>query len=187
MELNIESVIAETNESMQHACEFLAKEFTKIRIGRANPQLLDGVKVDYYGSIVPLSQIASVTTPDPRTIFIKPWEKKMLHAIEKAIVASKIDIVPQNNGEIITINIPQLTEERRIVVVKQAKTDAEKCKVSVRNARKHSKEILKKLQKDGTPEDAIKKAEDQLQKTTDSFIEKIDSMLAAKEKDIMTI
>lgn len=187
MEPKVQDIITETNEHMENSCDFLSKEFAKIRTGRANIQILDGIKVDYYGQFVPLSQVASITTPDPKTIFIKPWEKKVLIEIEKSIVNSKIDITPQNNGEIITITIPAITQERRILIAKQAKNDAEKCKISVRNVRKNSKELLKKLEKDGVPEDAIKKAEDHLQKITDSFISKIDELLATKEKEIMTV
>lgn len=187
MEPNIQAIISETSKHMEDSCEFLSKEFAKIRTGRANSQILDGIKVEYYEQFVPIAQIASITTPDPKTIFIKPWEKKMVSAIEKAITNSKIDIIPQNNGEIITISIPTITQERRLTIAKQAKADAEKCKISIRNVRKNSKESFKKLEKEGTPEDAIKKAEDHLQKITDSFIVKIDELLAIKEKDIMTV
>lgn len=187
MEPNIQAIINETNKHMEDSCEFLLKEFARLRSGRANPQILDGIKVDHYGQIIPISQVATITTPDARTIFIKPWDRKMIAKIEEAIIHNKSDITPQNNGEIITINIPHITEERRLAIVKEAKADAEKCKISVRNVRKNSKEALKKVEKDGASEDSIKKAEDHLQKITDSFIVKIDELLAVKEKDIMTV
>lgn len=187
METSIELVVSETSAAMQESCDFLAKEFAKIKAGRATPQVLEGIRVEYYGNLSPLNEVASVTSPDPRTIVIKPWEKKMLNEIEKAIRQSHQDMNPQNNGEVIMIHIPPISEERRMGIVKQAKADAEKCKVSVRNVRKHSKELLKKLEKDGVPEDNTKKAEERLQKLTDSFIEKVDDMLAKKEKEIMTV
>lgn len=187
METKIELLVSETSVAMQNSCDFLAKEFSKLKTGRATPQMLDGIKVEYYGNLAQLNEVASVTSPDPRSIIIKPWEKKMLSEIERMIRQSHQDMNPQNNGEFITIHIPPISEERRMGIVKQARADAEKCKISVRNVRKHSKEVLKKLEKDGVPEDAIKRAEDKLQQLTDSFIERVEEVLAKKEKEIMTI
>ena len=151
------------------------------------PSMLDGISLDYYGTMTPLNQVASVTTPDARTINVKPWEKKMIPEIEKAIINSNLGFNPQNDGELIRINIPPLTEERRISLVKQAKAETENGKISIRNARKEIMDALKKLLKDGAPEDAIKGAEEEVQKITDVHSTKVEELLVAKEKDIMTI
>ena len=149
--------------------------------------MLDGIRVAYYGNLTPIQQVASVSTPDARTLMIKPWDKKLIAEIEKAILGSRLDITPQNDGEVVRLSIPPLTEERRKVLVKQVKSEAEKGRVLVRNVRKDAKEALKKLQKAGTAEDAIKQAEEQLQKLTDEQIKHIDTLLAQKEQEVMEV
>ncbi len=165
----------------------LEKELLHIRAGKSNPAMVDTVTVEYYGSMVPLSQVANISTPDPKSIAIQPWEKKMIPIIEKAIMAANLGFNPDNNGEIIRINIPPLTEERRKNLVKQANKEGENAKVSIRTTRKESNETLKRLQKTGLPEDMEKFTEEKVQKFTDDFVKKIDTLVAAKEKDIMTI
>jgi ribosome recycling factor len=151
------------------------------------PNLLDGVFVMYYGSPTPLSQVSSVTTPDARTLAIKPFERNLISEIEKAIINSDLGLAPQNNGEIIILTIPALTEERRINLVKNAKSECETGKISIRSVRKDTNESLRKLQKEGASEDAVKRAEEQVQKFTDSYSAKIDELLAKKEVDIMKV
>jgi len=165
----------------------LSQELTKIRAGKAMPNMLDALNVDYYGNSTPVHQVASITTPDARTLIIKPWEKAMIGEIEKAIINSDLGLNPQNDGEIVRINIPALTEERRIILVKQAKAAAENGKVSIRNIRKDTNEQLKKLLKEGASEDLIKDAEAKVQKYTDEHVKKIDGVFEVKEKDIMTL
>ena len=165
----------------------LEKEFLNIRAGKATPQMLGSVFVDYYGSQTPLSQVANVSIPDARTITIQPYEKSMLQTIEKAIMIANLGFNPMNNGENIIISVPPLTEERRRDLVKQAKGEAEDAKISIRNARKDANTDIKKLEKDGTSEDLCKKAEDDIQKLTDSFIRKVDEHLATKEAEIMKV
>jgi ribosome recycling factor len=174
-------------EMMNKAVVHCNSELSKIRAGKAAPAMLDSIMIDYYGASTPLSQVASVTTPDARTISIKPWEKKTIPAIEKAIINANLGFNPQNDGDLIRINVPPLTEERRISLVKQSKAESENGKISLRNVRKEVMDALKKLQKDGAPEDAIKVAEDQVQKTTDRYSKKIEELFETKEKDIMTI
>ncbi|MFT7029793.1 MAG: ribosome recycling factor [Marinoscillum sp.] len=174
-------------EMMNKAVAHCNSELSKIRAGKAAPAMLDSIMVIYYGAATPLGQVASVTTPDARTISIKPWEKKTIPDIEKAIINANLGFNPQNDGDLIRINVPPLTEERRISLVKQSKAEAENGKISLRNVRKEVMDALKKLQKDGAPEDAIKVAEDQVQKTTDRYSKKIDELFEAKERDIMTI
>lgn len=183
----IDFYLEQATEMMDKAVQHTHSELTKIRAGKAMPSMVEGVSLEYYGAMTPLSQVASVTTPDARTISIKPWEKKMIPEIEKAIINSNLGFNPQNDGELIRINIPPLTEERRISLVKQAKGEIENGKISIRNARKEIMDSLKKLLKDGAPEDAIKGAEDEVQKITDTHTAKVDELLVAKEKDIMTI
>ncbi|MEQ8470938.1 MAG: ribosome recycling factor [Marinoscillum sp.] len=184
---DIDFYLEHAEELMDKAVQHAYTELTKIRAGKAMPSMLDGVDVDYYGTMTPISQVASITTPDARTISIKPWEKKTIPDIEKAIINSNLGLNPQNDGELIRINIPPLTEERRIGLVKQAKTETENGKISIRNARKEVMDGLKKLLKDGAPEDAIKGAEEEVQAITDKHTKKIDDLLVVKEKDIMTI
>lgn len=181
----IEIYLDTAKEMMEGAVTHTQTEFAKIRAGKAMPAMLDSVSVDYYGAMTPLNQVASVSTPDARTLSIKPWEKTMLQEIERAIVNSGLGFNPQNDGEQIRINIPALTEERRIQLMKQVKAEAEAGKVSIRNARKETNDSLKKL--DGVSEDLIKSSEDEVQKLTDSYTEKIDALVVIKEKDIMTI
>jgi ribosome recycling factor len=172
---------------MEMAAMFLEDELNRIRAGRANVAILDGVRVDSYGSKVPLNQVANVSVPDPRTIAIKPWDRKEIRNIEKAIMDSDVGITPENNGEVIRLNIPIPTEERRRDLTKQCAKIAEKAKVEVRNVRGDIKDKLKKAIKDGLSEDNEKDAELELQKIHDKYIKKIDDLLAAKNKEIMTV
>lgn len=172
---------------MEKAINHLESELAKIRAGKASAQMLDGIFVDYYGANTPLINVASINTPDARTIAIQPWEKPMLPLIEKAIFASNIGLTPQNDGQIIRLNIPPLTEERRKDLVKQAKGEAENAKVSIRNIRRDANEAIKKLVKDGLAEDLAKDAENNIQGLTNLYIEKTDKHLEMKEKEIMTV
>lgn len=183
----IELFLDEAKELMQKAVDHTASELVKIRAGKAMPNLLDGIMVQYYGSPTPLNQVSSVNTPDARTLAIKPFERNLISEIEKAIINSDLGLAPQNNGEIIILTIPALTEERRINLVKHAKQECETGKISIRSVRKDTNESLRKLQKEGAPEDAVKRAEDQVQKLTDQFSAKIDELLAKKEADIMKV
>jgi ribosome recycling factor len=172
---------------MQKALLHLEDELLRVRAGKATPNILDGITVDYYGSLTPLNQVSNISTPDAKTIAIQPWEKTMIEAIEKAILAANIGLTPVNNGEIIRINIPALTEERRIALVKQIKGMGENTKVSIRNTRREANEAFKQMKKDGLSEDQEKDAEAQVQDHTNKFTEKVDKLIDAKENDIMTI
>lgn len=183
----IEFLLDAAKESMDAAIEHLIKELAKIRAGRAHASMLSGVYIDYYGSQTPLSQVSNINTPDARTISIQPWEKSLLGDIEKAIMVANLGLNPQNNGELIMINIPPLTEERRMNLVKQTKSEGEHAKVSIRNARKEANDEIKKLQKDTISDDLAKDAEENVQKLTDKYSAKVDDLLAQKEKDIMTV
>ncbi len=183
----IEIYLETAKEMMDKAIVRCKTELSKIRAGKAMPSMLDGLMVDYYGAATPLNQVASLTTPDARTIFIKPWEKSTIQEIEKAIINSNLGFNPQNDGESIIINVPQLTEERRVQLVKQSKGVTEDAKVSVRNARKEANDELRKLQKEGASEDAIKSAEGDVQTLTDNYVKQLDDLLELKEKDIMTV
>jgi ribosome recycling factor len=183
----INMILDMAKESMSSSIEHLSDELTKIRAGKASPSMLDSVSVDYYGTKTPLSQVANVNTLDARTLTIQPWEKPMIEEIEKAIINSNLGLNPQNNGESIMINVPQLTEERRRGLVKQAKAAGEHDKVSIRNARKDANDEVKKLNNDGLPEDIGKAAETSIQSVTDEYTKKIDDLVSAKEKDIMTV
>ena len=174
-------------ESMDNSIDHLKKELIKIRTGKASPAMLNGIRVPYYGNLTPLNQVANVSTSDARTISIQPWEKTMLGPIEKAIFEANLDLTPQNDGELIRINIPPLTEERRKSLVKQAKALGEEAKVSVRNARHKAMDQIKKAVKEGYPEDAGKRKENQVQELTDKFTKRIDELIEAKEIDIMTV
>ena len=178
---------ADAEELMQSAILFLDDALAHIRAGKASARILEPVRVDYYGSMSPLANVATVTTPDARTIQIQPWEKKMLGEIERAIINSNIGLAPNNNGECIRLILPPLTEERRQQLAKQCKGEAENAKVSVRNARRDAFETLKKQIKEGLPEDAEKDAEEKVQKLHDKYIRQIDDLYAKKEKDIMTV
>ncbi len=174
-------------EKMELAVAYLEETLARIRAGKANPKILDGIRVDYYGSQAPISNVANVAVPDARTITITPWEKSMFRVIEKAIIDSDLGIMPENNGEIIRISIPPLTEERRKALVKQSKNEAEQAKISVRNARREAIDGLKKAVKEGMSEDVEKDAEDKLQKSHDRYMKKIDEVFALKEKEILTV
>ena len=183
----IDLILDDTKERMDKSIEFLISELKKIRAGKAMPSMLDGVMVEYYGTPTPILQVASITTPDSRTIFVKPWEKTIIQDIEKAITDNDLGLNPQNDGENIIINIPALTEERRLVLVKQIKGEGEKGKISIRSVRKESNELMKKLSNEGLSEDAIKDGESEIQKITDSKISRIDEIIKSKETEITTI
>lgn len=185
--MSVDVVIKSTRDMMDKAISHLETELVKIRTGKASPSMLDSVMVDYYGAMTPLNQIANVNTPDARTIVVQPWEKNKLGDIERAIINSNLGLNPQNDGEMIRINVPPLTEERRKEMVKLAKGEAENCKVSIRNARKNANESIKKLQKDGLAEDMAKDAETKIQNLTKDFELKVDDHLTKKEKEIMTV
>lgn len=187
MNEEIELIIEETGDRMNKALEHLEHELARLRAGRSNPALLDGIAVDYYGVHSPLNQVSNINTPDAKTILIQPWEKNMLGTIEKAIMAANIGLTPVNNGEVIRINIPPLTEERRHQLVKQVRNEGETAKISVRNARKWANDELKRLLKEGLPEDLEKDSIDKVQEMTNSYNGKIDKVMAMKEKDVMTV
>ncbi|WP_340111459.1 ribosome recycling factor [Maribellus mangrovi] len=187
MQEEVDLVLDVCKEKMGAAVEHLDKELAHIRAGKASPAMLDGVLVEYYGSQTPLNQVSNVSTPDARTIAVQPWEKSLIPEIEKAIINANLGLNPDNNGEIIRINVPVLTEERRKSLVKQVHNEGEQAKISIRGARKEANDELKKLQKDGLSEDMEKDAEDQVQKLTDDFGKKVDTLVDAKEKDILTI
>ena len=177
----------EAEENMEHAIEHLRKEFQKIRAGKASPSMLRGVRVDYYGVQTPIEQTANINTPDARQIIVQPFDKSTIHEIEKAIMNANLGFNPQNEGELIRINVPPLTEERRLDLVKQAKTVAEDTKVGVRNSRRHANDEVKRMEKDGLPEDDAKHLMDEIQKLTDKYTAKIDELLELKDKDILTV
>ena len=184
---DVNTYIKPAEEKMEMAVEYLDETLAHIRAGKANPKILDGVKVDYYGSAAPVSNVANISVPDARTIVITPWEKSMFKEIEKAIINSEIGITPENNGEVIRLSIPPLTEERRKALVKQSKGEAEQAKISVRNARRDAVEAFKKAQKEGMPEDESKDGETQSQKLLEKFSKTLDEALSKKEKEIMTV
>jgi ribosome recycling factor len=183
----IKKQIGDAKALMDKDIDHCDNELNKIRAGKASPSMLDDVMVDYYGSATPLSQIGSVNTPDARTIVIQPWEKSLLSAIEKAIMEANLGVNPQNDGVIIRINVPPLTEERRRDLVKKAKAEAETGKIAIRNIRKDANEKIRKLKAEGVSEDEMKAGEAEVQKLTDAYIVKVDQLSEAKEKDIMTV
>jgi ribosome recycling factor len=183
----IQIYLEEAKESMEKFVVHLSGELSKIRAGKAMSNMLDGLMIDYYGTPTPIQQVAAVTTPDGRTLAVKPWEKQVIKDIERAIINSNLGFNPQNDGETIRINLPMLTEERRLVLCKQARAEGESGKVRIRNIRKEINEDLKKLVKEGASEDAVKDAEAKVQKLTDAYIVKIDETVAKKEVDIMTV
>ncbi|HBE43816.1 MAG TPA: ribosome recycling factor [Bacteroidales bacterium] len=187
MNEDVELITEETRDRMQKAVDHLEHELARLRAGRATPVLLDGITVVYYGVNSPLNQVSNINTPDPKTILIQPWEKTMLQTIEKAIMAANIGLTPVNNGEVIRINIPPLTEERRHQLVKQVRNEGETAKISIRNARKWANDELKELLKDGLPEDTEKSAAETVQEMTTDFNAKVDKIVAQKEKDVMTV
>ena len=185
---DIKQYVKAAEEKMTFAIEYLDEQLSHIRAGKANQKILDCVRVMYYGAPVPLTNVATVTVPDARTIMITPWEKKIIKDIEKGIMDSEVGITPENNGEVIRLGIPPLTEERRRLLAKQSKQEAETAKISIRNARRDAIEQLKKsIKTDGTPEDVEKDAEAEVQKVHDKYIKKVDELYAAKEKEIMTV
>ncbi|MDD6506157.1 MAG: ribosome recycling factor [Prevotellaceae bacterium] len=185
--IDVKQVLGEAEERMEMAAMYLEEQLARVRAGRANVAILDGVRVNSYGSMVPLNQVATVSVPDARTITIRPWDKKAIREIEKGIMDSDVGITPENNGEIIRLNLPQPTGERRQELVKQCNKIGEKTKIEVRNARGDVKDKLKKAIKDGLSEDLEKDAEADLQKIHDKYIKKIDALLEEKQKEIMTV
>ena len=185
--IDVKTYLAPAEEKMELAVAFLDDSLSHIRAGKASSKLIDGIRVEYYGSLVPISNVANVSVPDARTIAITPWEKPMFKEIEKAIINSELGITPENNGEVIRLAIPPLTEDRRKALVKQSKAEAEQAKVSVRNARRDAIDGLKKAIKQGMPEDVAKDAEVSVQKLHDKYLKQIDDIFAAKEKEILTV
>lgn len=183
----IKDIMKAAESKMEGAIAHLDEALAHIRAGKANPRILDGIFVEYYGSSVPLANVANVNAPDAKTITITPWEKSMFPVIERALINSDLGIMPENNGEIIRLGIPPLTEDRRKSLAKQSKAEAETAKVSVRNARRDANDMVKKAQKDGLAEDMAKDAEASVQKVHDKYIKIVDEMYAAKEKEIMTV
>ncbi len=187
MNEEVQLVFEMAREKMEKAIEHLETELQRIRAGKANIHILDGVMVDYYGVMTPLNQVSNVSTPDAKTIAIQPWEKKMIDPIEKAIQQANVGITPINNGELIRLIIPTLTEERRSQLVKQVKNEGENARVSIRNARREANDEYKQMQKSGLSEDDVKRAEENIQEITNEFSEKVDKVIEEKEEDIMTI
>ena len=187
MNEDVELIFEMTRERMEKALEHLETELSRIRAGKANVHILDGIVVDYYGAMTPLNQVSNISTPDPKTIAIQPWEKNMIDKIERAIQQANIGITPMNNGEIIRLGIPPLTEERRVSLVKQVKNEGENARISIRNSRRDAMEEFKQMQKDGLPEDDAKRASENIEELTKEYSEKVDKIIGAKEEDIMTI
>ena len=185
--IEAKQILNEAEESMQAAVLFLDDALAHIRAGKSSPRILDAIRVDYYGTMSPLANVATITTPDARTISIQPWEKKIIGDIERAIINSNIGLAPSNNGATIRLILPPLTEERRQQLAKQCKAEAENAKVSIRNARRDAIELLKKQVKDGMPEDVEKDAEADAQKLHDKYVRQIDEVYAKKEKEILTV
>lgn len=177
----------EAEEHMLHAIEHLDKEFHKIRAGKASPSMLGGVKVDYYGVLTPIEQTSNINTPDARQIIVQPFDKTTIHAIEKAIMNANLGFNPMNEGEILRIAVPPLTEERRKELFKKAKSVSEEAKIAIRNIRRHANDEAKKLEKDGLSEDETKRLVDEIQKITDKYIAQVDQLTELKEKDVMTV
>mgnify|MGYP005812031521 CR=1 FL=1 len=183
----VSTIISGADDQMKKAISHLETELVKIRAGKANPQMLDGIVVDYYGSPMPINQVANISVMDARTLSIQPWEKNMLQPIERAIIAANIGITPQNDGALIRLFLPPLTEERRRELVKRCQAEGEHSKVAIRNIRRDAIEQIKKMQKNGLSEDATKDAEAEVQQVTDRFIAMVEKDLAAKEKEIMAV
>ena len=184
---DVVSIFADAEDHMKKAISHLEAELVKIRAGKANPQMLDGLVVDYYGSPMPINQVANISVMDARTLSIQPWEKNMLQPIERAIIAANIGITPQNDGALIRLFLPPLTEERRKELVKKCHGEGEHTKVAIRNIRRDAIEHIKKLQKNGLSEDAAKDAEDDVQAVTDKYTAAVEKHLVAKEKEIMSV
>ena len=172
---------------MGKTCEYLAEDYQTIRAGRANPHVLDRIRVEYYGTPTPLQQVGNVTVPEPRMIQISPWEKSLIKEIEKAIMMSDLGITPSNDGSVIRLVFPEVTEERRNALVKDVKKKGEEAKVAIRNVRREGNDFFKKLAKEDVSEDEIKELEEKLQKLTDKYVKEIDSLIEAKSKEIMTV
>ena len=184
----LKELIAQAGAQMEKTVEHLEEALARVRAGKANVKILDGILVEYYGSMVPLTQVGTVSVPDAKSIVITPWEKGIIKEIERAIINSPLGITPENNGELIRLGIPPLTEDRRRELVKQVTADAENAKVSIRNARRDSNDLIKKsIKADNTPEDVAKDAEAEVQKLHDRYIKKVEEIFAAKEKEIMTV
>ncbi|NBB88314.1 MAG: ribosome recycling factor [Bacteroidetes bacterium] len=184
---NLEQVIQDQKKSMESSVEYLAKQLSQVRTGKANPSVMDNVRVDYYGAETPLPQVANVSTSDSRTIVIQPWEKSMIEPIEKAIFGSNLGLTPQNDGDVIRISIPQLTEERRKELVKQCNSFGEDAKVSIRSARHRAMDAIKKEVKDGYPKDAADREEEKIDAMTAKYSKKVDDIIDAKESEIMKV
>ena len=187
MSEELQFVLDETEEGMKKCITHTEGEFSKIRAGKASASMLDGVSIDYYGTMTPISQTANISTPDPRTITVQPFDKSMIAGLEKAIPDANLGLNPQNDGELIRINVPPLTEERRRDLVKRVKAEAEQAKVTIRNVRKDGNEAVKALQKEGLAEDAAKGGEADIQELTNKYSKKVDELVVTKEKEIMTI
>lgn len=184
----LKSMIAQAGESMSRAVDHLEEQLGRVRAGKASPKILDGIMVEYYGSFVPLNQVGTVTVPDAKSIVITPWEKTVIRDIERAIINSPLGITPENNGELIRLGIPPLTEDRRRELVKQVKADSEEAKIRVRNVRRDTNDAIKKsIKTDNTPEDVAKDAEADVQKLHDKYIKRIEEVFAEKEREIMTV
>jgi ribosome recycling factor len=187
MNEEIQMALESAREQMDKAIKHLEAELAKIRAGKAHPAMLDGIRVDYYGSLVPLGQVSNVNSTDARTLVIQPWERSMLDPISTAIINANLGLNPMNNGEVIMLNVPPLTEERRRDLTKRAKAEGEHAKVGVRNARKDANDYLKSAKSEGLSEDLVKVGETKVQELTDAFIKKVDDLVASKEADIMTV
>lgn len=184
----LKSMIAQAGESMSKAVDHLEEQLGRVRAGKASPKILDGIMVEYYGSLVPLNQVGTVTVPDAKSIVITPWEKSVIRDIERAIINSPLGITPENNGELIRLGIPPLTEDRRRELVKQVKADSEEAKIRVRNVRRDTNDAIKKsIKTDNTPEDVAKDAEAEVQKLHDKYIKRIEEVFGEKEREIMTV
>ena len=187
MEEEIQLHLDEAKELMQKAVEHTQQELAKIRAGKAMPNMLDGIMVEYYGTPTPIQQVSSINTPDARTLIIKPFERNLLNEVQRAITNSDLGLTPQNDGEVIRLSIPPLTEERRQNLVKQVKAEIEHGKISIRNIRKDTNNAIGKLKNEGVSEDDIKRGEDQVQALTNKYTEKLDELFAKKEKEILTV
>jgi len=187
MEEEVQLFLDDAKEKMEKAVNHLTSELIKLRAGKATPQMLDGIHIDYYGTATLLAQVANINTPDAKSIVIQPWEKKIINEIEKAILAANIGVTPMNNGEVVRLNLPPLTEERRKQLVKTVRHEGENAKVSIRNARRETIEEFKKMLKEGLSEDAEKNAAERVEKMTENYSKKVDDVLSKKEQEIMTV
>ena len=186
-EVDVKKLLDEVKAQMQKSLEHFEYELSKIRAGKASPMMLEGITADAYGAMTPLSQLANISTPDSRTLSIQPWDASLVQPIEKAILMANIGLTPQNDGKMIRLNIPPLTEERRKDLVRQTKHEAEECRISLRTARRDANERVKKMQKDGLPEDTAKNAETSIQNLVNDYSAKVDKHLEIKDKEIMTV